>query len=148
MLFPRVPDFNPPADGHKRFVFPDGKGVYDGHWRGCKRHGQGSFAFANGDVYEGERQVFFLGEETPSTDSGMAGSLVAWARGSSYVVKPVKTNVTFSCSLADIVTTGTWYQGEMTGEGKYTHASGEVYTGQVRSIEGHSKNDHHGAFVR
>lgn len=50
----RVPDFNPPAAGYKRFVFPDGKGVYDGHWRGCKRHGQGSFAFANGDEYNGE----------------------------------------------------------------------------------------------
>lgn len=50
----RVPDFNPPADGYKRFVFPDGKGVYDGHWRGCKRHGQGSFSFANGDMYDGE----------------------------------------------------------------------------------------------
>lgn len=49
-----VPDFGPPTDGYKRFVFPDGKGVYDGHWRGCKRHGQGSFVFANGDVYEGE----------------------------------------------------------------------------------------------
>ncbi|CAM9599710.1 unnamed protein product, partial [Hapterophycus canaliculatus] len=48
-----VPDFNPPADGYKRFVFPDGKGVYDGHWRGCKRHGHGSFAFANGDLYDG-----------------------------------------------------------------------------------------------
>lgn len=50
----RVPDFNPPADGYKRFVFPDGKGVYDGHWQGYKRHGQGSFSFANGDVYDGE----------------------------------------------------------------------------------------------
>lgn len=49
-----VPDFGPPTDGYKRFVFPDGKGVYDGNWRGCKRHGQGSFTFANGDVYEGE----------------------------------------------------------------------------------------------
>lgn len=51
--FQRVPDFNPPVDGYKRFVFPDGKGVYDGHWREYKRHGQGSFAFSNGDVYEG-----------------------------------------------------------------------------------------------
>lgn len=49
-----MPDFGPPTDGYKRFVFPDGKGVYDGHWRGCKRHGQGSFVFANGDSYEGE----------------------------------------------------------------------------------------------
>lgn len=50
----RVPDFNPPANGYKRFVFPDGKGVYDGHWRGYKRHGHGSFSFANGDTYDGE----------------------------------------------------------------------------------------------
>ncbi|CAN0240861.1 unnamed protein product, partial [Ectocarpus sp. 8 AP-2014] len=49
-----VPDFNPPVDGYKRFVFPDGKGVYDGHWREYKRHGQGLFAFSNGDVYEGQ----------------------------------------------------------------------------------------------
>lgn len=49
-----MPDFGPPTEGYKRFVFPDGKGVYDGHWRGCKRHGQGKFTFANGDVYEGE----------------------------------------------------------------------------------------------
>lgn len=49
-----VPNFGPPGDGFKRFVFPDGKGVYEGNWRGSKRHGQGSFTFANGDVYDGE----------------------------------------------------------------------------------------------
>lgn len=32
------------------------------------------------------------------------------------------------------MTTGSWFQGEMTGEGTYTHASGEVYKGQVRDI--------------
>lgn len=49
-----VPDFGPPTEGYRRFVFPDGRGVYEGHWRGCKRHGQGMFTFANGDVYMGE----------------------------------------------------------------------------------------------
>lgn len=52
-----MPDFGPPADGYKRFVFPDGKGVYDGHWRAGKRHGRGSFTFTNGDVYEGEERI-------------------------------------------------------------------------------------------
>lgn len=31
-----------------------------------------------------------------------------------------------------IVAIGMWFDGEMTGEGKYEHATGEVYTGQVR----------------
>lgn len=85
---PRVPDFNPPADGYKRFVFPDGKGVYDGHWRGCKRHGQGSFAFANGDVYDGELLVFALGEEAPSADSRLAASSLAWVPNQGSLVLP------------------------------------------------------------
>jgi hypothetical protein len=49
-----TPSFNPPSKGHQRYVYPDGKGVYEGAWRSSRRHGQGRFDFANGDRYLGE----------------------------------------------------------------------------------------------
>ncbi|CAN0292733.1 unnamed protein product, partial [Pylaiella littoralis] len=89
----------PPANGYKRFVFPDGKGVYDGHWRGYKRHGHGSFSFANGDTYDGE----------PGILSGNGVSRCFWI-GFLWV---------FEMFTGEQCYTGQWKDGKRHGHGRH-----------------------------
>ncbi|CAM9627016.1 unnamed protein product [Ascophyllum nodosum] len=148
-----LPDFAPPADGYKRFVFPDGKGVYDGYWRGCKRHGQGSFAFTNGDVYKGEWfQGEMMGEGTYKHASGevykgqfnngqMHGrGTYVWPDTQQRYVGRWKNGKRhghgrhYFCSCAPDESSreyydGEWLEGAMHGHGRYVDADGGEHEG-------------------
>jgi len=147
-----VPDFAPPRDGYKRFVFPDGKGIYEGYWKDRKRHGQGTFIFENNDKYEGE---WFMGEmngvgkyhhsngdtyEGEFRNGRMHGrGTYAWGSIRQCYVGEWQEGVRHGAGTHYFASDapgaqseyyeGGWREGVMWGEGKYVDADGSVHLG-------------------
>ncbi len=94
--------------GQGTYTFADG-GKYIGGWKDNKFHGQGTYTYSNGDKYVGEFK----------DDKRYGQGTYTWASGSKYV--------------------GGWKDGKSHGQGTYTWADGDKYVGEFKDDEQHGQ---------
>ncbi|MFY7728144.1 MAG: MORN repeat-containing protein [Flavobacterium sp.] len=134
-----------PKDGIGIYKYKDGS-VYDGNWKGGKRHGKGIYKYSDGAVYEGEWKqdkqhgtgtfeqgsVKYVGDFVNDRLEGK-GTLTNQLDGSIYVGDFVRDEFEGNGNL--IKSNGDKYVGEfkkgkLHGNGTYTWMNGDVYTGE------------------
>jgi len=94
------------AHGQGTYIWDEGD-IYDGEWKNSKMHGQGTKTWPNGDQYVGEfKNSVYNGQGT-----------MTWADGRKHV--------------------GEWKDGKKHGQGTYTPASGGTYVGQWKDDKRH-----------
>ncbi|KAE9090353.1 hypothetical protein PF010_g18613 [Phytophthora fragariae] len=145
--------------GHGVFTSHHGKRVYDGEWRRSERHGAGKERWLDsGDRYEGDyqhdlfhgkgvltrgsnkskydgefqkgrrhghgRMEFAVAMNNNGTSSGVLKKIIGAAIASGGAGHQLSTGVA--------VYVGSWKDGRMNGEGKYTRPDGSFYEGTWR----------------
>lgn len=113
-----------PADGHHVHVYPNGD-VYDGEFRGGKRHGFGVFTErATGNVYEGEW------DHDSRHGSGVLTSGLKDFIYDGHWERDVRQGYGHCVIRGCETYSGHWSNNQFHGTGKYIDAEGAVYEGE------------------
>jgi hypothetical protein len=131
---------NDKRHGYGKCWYPNGLGVYTGHWKANKKCGKGSMVYANGDVYEGMWE-----DDLPNG----VGTLTTTAAAASSKMKSgaSKHHPTSTSSKGDDdeevqakeVYKGQFLNQKKSGKGTYIFANGDIYEGSWENNVRHGK---------
>jgi hypothetical protein len=77
-------------------------GIYEGNWKGGRKHGKGKMNYSNGDIYVGEW----------NNDQINGIGMMDYSNGRIYQ--------------------GNWLDGQKNGKGKMNYANGDIYLGELK----------------
>ena len=132
----------PPQNGQGTFEYDDdgskySNGIYVGEWKDGKRHGRGTFTWADGAKYVGE----YVGEWKDDKPNGR-GEWTSPYLPVKYVgeYKDGKRHGQGSMNLADGGTyVGQWENHNFHGQGTYTYVNGDKYVGEFKDGKQHGQ---------
>ena len=166
-----APETLDPADKHgeRATVFFPGGAKYKGQWAKNRKHGKGSYTFADGDVYEGEwaddrrtgfgtywrldegrYRVEYNGTWVENKKHGFGGFFNAkgeryegeWFEGKLHGKGKQTYGGRFDGLGADVYD-GEWVHGKRTGRGVMSWANGDAYEGQWEDDQKHGAGTHY-----